>query len=771
VSAQSVAPVTIEITDSFSQRKIGLDLALLEDPTANLSIEQVQSPAIAAQFTHSNKDTPSFGYTRSAYWARFSINDQRSAQLAATNPLFLTLAYAQTDLAALWCTDATDTMVLQQRAGDHVPRAEWPNSYREPTFELPSAARSCWLRVQSGASMQFPLTLYSEDAFVNMRLSDNALQALYFGALLVMLIYNGLIAISTRSLAYSSYAAFLLSYGLFQCAFGGLGYALLWTDAIGFADAITPFLVSCLFITALLFTAVILDLHHTAPRWYKYLLFVASWLCVTLLTPWVTPYSTSIKLALASTPFWAVCLLGCSIYLSIKGMRVAKIYLAAWSIFIAGTVVIMAGRFGWLPINAFTANATQIGSAIEFIMLSFALADRIKTTQAALLNAQKKITETLRASEQELDQKVKERTLELQTAYQTADKERKLAIQARQDATKALIELKSTQNQLIQAEKMASLGLLVSNVAHEINTPIGAVKSSGALIADTLDTTLADMPKLFAMLEPVPRGLFIQLITQNKSEVSPPLSVREERNQTKVLTAHLESIGMEEPHRKAKLLMKMRAHDQVSAYLPILNHPECDFILDTASNIADIVNGTRNINTAVERVGRIIYALKALSGDDILSAPMVAPLALDMDKAIAAFQNQMQKVQLVKNYQSDVAPIYADHDALEQLCIHLVMNALQAMQYDGTLTIDLRASDEHAVLTVSDTGTGIADDIKDRIFDPFFTTRTSGEGSGMGLAIVKRIVEQHQGRIDIQTAPHAGTTFTVSLPYKMPPST
>ncbi len=67
---------------------------------------------------------------------------------------------------------------------------------------------------------------------------------------------------------------------------------------------------------------------------------------------------------------------------------------------------------------------------------------------------------------------------------------------------------------------------------------------------------------------------------------------------------------------------------------------------------------------------------------------------------------------------------------------------------------------------MADTGTGIADDIKDRIFEPFFTTRLSGEGSGMGLAIVKRIVEQHQGSIDVQTEVGVGTTMTVTLSYQ-----
>jgi signal transduction histidine kinase len=353
---------------------------------------------------------------------------------------------------------------------------------------------------------------------------------------------------------------------------------------------------------------------------------------------------------------------------------------------------------------------------------------------------------------------------EAEIAKNLAETQRQQAETARQETAQALAELQSTQNQLIAAEKMASLGLLVSNVAHEINTPIGAVKSSGALIADTLESTLAEMPKLFSLLEDAPRSLFIQLVLGNKG-ASPPMSTREERALTKQIAAQLEDAGVDDVNRKARLLMKLRAHQNPLDYLLLLQHPESDFILEVASNIADVVNSTHNINNAVERVSRVVYALKALSGDDVLRAPIIAPLQPDMDKALAKYASQMHNVELVQDYQPDMPAIHADHDAMEQLCIHLVMNALQAMNYTGKLSVGLKAENNHAIITVADSGSGITDDIKNRIFEPFFTTRTSGEGSGMGLAIVKRIVEQHQGAIEVQTEVGAGTTVTVTLPY------
>ena len=425
------------------------------------------------------------------------------------------------------------------------------------------------------------------------------------------------------------------------------------------------------------------------------------------------------------------------------------------------------------------------GLAIEAMCQYILIALRNDAAHHEARRLQKDLVATLQKSEDELKQKVHARTLELQNAnkeilqaYNTVEDERAQAVDARkqaeaernkaqtaqQETAQALSDLQAAQTQLIQAEKMASLGLLVSNVAHEINTPIGAVKSSGALIADTLESTLAEMPRLFTLLDAAPRGLFVQLVLGNKGTAQ-PMSTREERAITKQIAAQLDEFNLEDTNRKARLLTKLRAHQNPLDYLTLLQHPESEFILGVASNIADVVNSTHNINNAVEKVSRVVYALKALSGDDVVKAAIVAPLQPDMDKALAKYQSQMQSVELVTNFQADMPVIHADHDAMEQLCIHLVMNALQAMNYQGKLTVGLSAQDSQAIITVADTGTGIADDIKDRIFEPFFTTRLSGEGSGMGLAIVKRIVEQHQGKIEVQTEIGTGTTVTVMLPY------
>ena len=485
--AQNTSPKPIEITTEFTERNIGLDLNILEDPTAQLTLEDIRSDEYASQFTPSTIITPNFGFTKSAYWARLTLDDTRSQSPHADLPLNLTLAFPPADLAELWCANKKGTVVVQQRAGDHVLLAEWPSTFRMPTFSISSEAHTCWLRVQSGDSLQMSLTLYTHAAFANQRLTDSTIQALYFGALLVMFVYNGLLAFTTRSKAYASYTLFLLSFGLLTFAFGGIGYQLLWPNAIGFADYAAPFLTACSGLTACIFAIILLDLRQASPHFYKFGMVVVALFTLSLITTWLLPYSHAAKSVIAIILLEGIFLLGSGITLAWRGVRLAQIYLAAWLSLIVASALFILAVVGILPMNNFTSYAQQIGSVVEFVMLSFALAYRIKTTQTNLLSAQKKIAEGLRLSEQELTEKVSQRTAALEAAKNQAELSQKQTAQA-------LADLKATQSQLIEAERLASLGQLIGGVAHEINNPIGVIRSNSELIAYNISLTMQKVP-------------------------------------------------------------------------------------------------------------------------------------------------------------------------------------------------------------------------------------------------------------------------------------
>ncbi|CAK0752357.1 two-component system, NtrC family, sensor kinase [Gammaproteobacteria bacterium] len=328
-----------------------------------------------------------------------------------------------------------------------------------------------------------------------------------------------------------------------------------------------------------------------------------------------------------------------------------------------------------------------------------------------------------------------------------------------------LEDLRKTQAQLIQSEKMASLGQLVANVAHEINTPIGAVKSSGKNIADSLVHALTNLPKLIQSLDTDHLGRFLRLI-HHANVPRAPLSTREERVIIREVTCHLEASGIVDARRKAGILVELGAQSALADAIPLLRHPDDELILDTAYSIATIITNTLNINTAVDRVAKIIFALKAFSHTDDSGEYVKVHLQEGIDTVLTIYHNQMKHgIELIRQYE-EIPPINCLPDELNQVWTNLIHNALQAMNNKGSLKIGIRQLNHEALVTVNDTGCGIPEEIRGRIFDPFFTTKPTGEGSGLGLDIVKKIVDKHHGRVEVQSEMGVGSTFSVYLPYE-----
>jgi two-component system NtrC family sensor kinase len=337
------------------------------------------------------------------------------------------------------------------------------------------------------------------------------------------------------------------------------------------------------------------------------------------------------------------------------------------------------------------------------------------------------------------------------------------AEKARREAAQALIELHQAEAHLVHSEKMASLGQLIAGVAHEINTPIGAIKSSGRNISESIGSSLLGLPKLLVELDDEHRRLFSDLIAR-ASAPRPVLSTREERGIVRQLTERLEALGIDQARHRAGLLSQLQSHEALDDVLPLLRHPSHQLILETAYGIATITTNADNINTAVDRVAKIIFALKSFSRFGGAQVWVKSDLREGIETVLTIYQNQIkQGIELARQFE-ELPHVHCLPDEINQVWTNLIHNALQAMDRTGVLTIGLREEAGNALVSIGDTGCGIPPELRDRIFDPFFTTKPAGEGTGLGLEIVRKIVEKHGGRIAIESEVGRGSTFTVSLP-------
>ncbi|MEG3877251.1 response regulator [Microcoleus sp. herbarium7] len=326
----------------------------------------------------------------------------------------------------------------------------------------------------------------------------------------------------------------------------------------------------------------------------------------------------------------------------------------------------------------------------------------------------------------------------------------------------ALLELKATQTELVHSEKMAALGQLIAGIAHEINTPLGAIRSSVGNSFKFLNQSLEQLPALFQSLSPEEAENFVALLNRSLQE-KPSFSAKEDRKVKRLLVEQLKSEKVEKAEDVADTIVDMRIYNNIEDFLPLLKRPDSLDILEIAYKISGMQRGMQTIETAADRAAKIIFALKEYTGGKPSSEKSLAKIGDGIETVLTLYHNLIKRgVNVVLNC-SEVPPVLCYPDELNQVWTNIVHNALHAMEYQGTLTIDAISEGDQIKITVTDTGKGIPPEIQQKIFDPFFTTKALGEGSGLGLHIVKQIIDKHQGKIKVRSIPGL-TVFTVYLP-------
>lgn len=323
--------------------------------------------------------------------------------------------------------------------------------------------------------------------------------------------------------------------------------------------------------------------------------------------------------------------------------------------------------------------------------------------------------------------------------------------------------LRKAELQLVESEKMALLGQLIAGVAHEVNTPLGAIGAAVGNISSTLDGILDSLPSFFRSLPDELQPAFLALIRRSISPTS-PLSAKEERTYRKALGNDLAERNIPGAGQIAERLVMMGVYDQLEPFYPLLSHPQGGEFLDMAYKLSGLGRSATIITTAGERAGKVVFALKNYAHVDRTGEHILSNVTDGIETVLTLYHNQLKRGVLVQRVYDAVPDILCRPDELNQVWTNLIHNAMQAMNHKGTLTIVVSPHGDGVRVSVSDTGKGVPEEIRDKIFTPFFTTKPAGEGSGLGLHIVSQIVEAHGGSIRLENNPAGGATFEVLLP-------
>ena len=365
----------IPIGENFESLNIEKYIYFIEDREKLENIQDVLKKDYK-EFHFSNGKSAHFGYSANKYWGYFRFD--KSTEY---NYLYITFSYPLIDYLFLDCYENSGNIVRFQ-AGDHIKINDWDQKYRKPSFKINHNVRECWISAVSDSSLQFPTTLSSEENFNREVLNDTFVQSLYFGGLITILIYNLFLSASTRIYSYLLYCLFLSSYGLYQASFSGIGYLYLWPNSnLSWIDKSVPLFMSLIAIFSYLFAFLILDLKKNNPKIYKYSLGLFIFHIIHLLFLPIVPYKITLLWMLGLAVVWIFYLSIISVYLSIKGNKIARFFLLAWSFILIGTLINALLTINLVNRNIFTSNALQIGSAIEYSLLSILLGYRLNLIQ------------------------------------------------------------------------------------------------------------------------------------------------------------------------------------------------------------------------------------------------------------------------------------------------------------------------------------------------------------------------------------------------------
>ncbi|PCJ63179.1 MAG: hypothetical protein COA58_16445 [Bacteroidetes bacterium] len=642
-----------------------------------------------AEFSYDNSKLLNLGISSKMHWMKLTVKN-------TSEEVYLSLKIPVSYLDRVILYDSIEFGSMHKiENGEFIPFNEKDNKLPYPNFEIKinkNETRILFLQVQSHEQLIFPLRIQSLNTTDDTR--HFLFIGLFFGVFMAMFLYNFILFVNTKNKTYLYYVLYLLAVFFTQSCVVGLSH-FLFPSSPFLLDASFYFGTGFVGILGSLFIYDFLNVAEEQPKTRPVRIFFYISYAISLVLAVFGMYSLCYIMLQINGVFISVFLLYLGIKSIFSGKIIARYFVIAWSAFLTGVIIFVLKDYNLVPFNYFTLFIMPIGAMIETVLLSVALAHQINILKKDNELAHKRVVEEVQKNEElvlnqnaTLEEKVKVRTSELQ---------------------QALDDLKSTQSQLVQSEKMASLGVLTAGIAHEINNPINFVTANVIPLRENIDD-------------------INNLLNEYKN-----IDINDLEN---------------ELLRIAELENKMD-------------------LSYTVQETKQLING---IEEGARRTHSIVDGLKTFSQGDA-GQKAFADINKGIHSTISVLKSRLNSVQVELDLEENIPLVNCQIGKINQVVLNLLNNAIDALdeKYGANskrskLGIRSYSQKDSLKISVSDNANGMSKDIQGKIMEPFFTTKEVGKGTGLGLSISYSIIEDHKGELLLESIEGEGTTFTLVLP-------
>ncbi len=675
---------------------IGDHVAILEDTTNHFTF---QAASISKAYKLSTSQVPNLNLSNSAFWIKFTLKNESPA-----NHLFLTIEYPTLNTCELYYP--VNNQYQTQKFSDSKPFNNRKYKHQNFVFDLyipKDSTQTFYLKVRSTEEMVLPLIVGTPQKIAEALLTQDLLWGILIGLLVVMVLYNLFVYISTKDKSYLYYVLYTAFIGLTQASLSGYTYHYLFNTSPFLFNKTLIIFPGLAGISAVLFVTSFLHTKERTPRLHKVFPVIIILYSAAIVLRLIGLDLASYRMIDISALSITITIYSVAIIISFQGYRPAKLFLLAWTIFLVGLILFVLRNLGILPYATYTNYTMQVGTAFEVTLLSLALADKInmfkaekEKSQEETLNVLQENARIIREQNTMLEAKVEERTHELN--------------ESNQELNITLEDLKQAQSQLVESEKMASLGQLTAGIAHEINNPINFVTSN---------------------INPLKRD--IELVLE--------------------ALAVIEGVGASD----------LSAADKQKKILEYKEELDFDYLT------VEIKHLIKGINEGASRTAEIVKGLRIFSRldeDDLKRTDINEGLESTM---VIANNLLNSKIKVIKQY-GNLPTVECYPGKLNQVFLNVLSNAIYAVQKrfgnneGGEIAIITTHNDDNVFIKITDNGVGMDAQTQKKIFEPFFTTKDVGEGTGLGLSIAYNTIKKHNGQIIVNSVPGEGTEFILEIP-------